>query len=125
VPPGYYVNTNTAPPHLAKCSSDTSTGQGYFRSGWVAVALASGPDSAAACSACGRDIPSAFADPDESGGGLLGLDDPKPGFVASSLASCCEWRAAGCCVHMTLLQAVSVLLCAPLQLLYRYVYELM
>ncbi|WIA38112.1 hypothetical protein OEZ86_001474 [Tetradesmus obliquus] len=87
VPPGYFVNNGFNLPRLAKCSTDPSTGQGYYRAGWVAAGQASGPDAAAACTACGRDIPSALVEPDESSV-TLGQDDTRPGFVSSSASSC-------------------------------------
>lgn len=107
VPPGYFVNTGFNPPRLAKCSTDPSTGQGYYRAGWVAAGQASGPDAAAACTACGRDIPSALVEPDESSV-TLGQDDTRPGFVSSSASSCCKYGKAVVlcgCVRLACLRA--------------------
>ncbi|KAF8062093.1 hypothetical protein HT031_004353 [Scenedesmus sp. PABB004] len=88
VPPGYYIKTAPgAAPRLDKCVTDVATGQGYYRTGWVAVSEASGADSAAACTACGKDILAALVDVDEASAGLV-PNDPRPGYVASTSTAC-------------------------------------
>ncbi|WIA42909.1 hypothetical protein OEZ86_008823 [Tetradesmus obliquus] len=91
VPPGYFVKLNDANPAvgvLEKCPKNVS-GMGYYRSGWVSFSQAKGTDGTDACTPCGAGILSEYRDADEIQDGLVVMaNDPHPGLVPSSSASC-------------------------------------
>jgi hypothetical protein len=92
VPPGYYLKV-TSPDNgtLKKCPYNWN-GQAFYHSGWSLREKASGPDPAAACTACGEGLRGRFVDVDEiRDTGVVSAQDEFPGLVASTRWSCCEW----------------------------------
>ncbi|KAF8063058.1 Heat shock 22 kDa protein [Scenedesmus sp. PABB004] len=89
VPPGYYVQMSGSTGTLAKCPTNVN-GTGYYRSGWVSPTEAkSTGDGTDVCKPCGKGVLSEYRDFDEIGDQRVVMaNDPFPGRVASSSASC-------------------------------------
>jgi Tyrosine-protein kinase ephrin type A/B receptor-like len=97
VPPGYWiVMTGPNQGKLAKCPMNIN-GRGYYRTGWASPSQATSTtgDGTDVCAPCGSGIKSEYRDNDEIGDHRVIMDnDPFPGLVPATSASCCEFKVA-------------------------------